>query len=350
MPAHDGRRVPQAGTRHGPRRGLPRPHRRGRHPDRGGEPQVRRLRLHPQAGEHGRAPHRRRARARAPGAARSSGASTRRCSSAGWPRPPAISKPTLGALEETYRSTLEALGSAIDTRDLGTQAHSRRVRGYSLAIARITRHDRRGGSPRRSSTACSSTTSARSASPTPSCSSRARSRPAEWKIMRTHPEIGRQLVEQIPFLRPAVPIVYHHHERWDGTGYPQGLKGDDIPLGARIFAVADAFDAMTFDRPVLARHRLRGGAQRDPALRGHALRPRRGRQLHDGAPSPSRRFGPSRSSSGWRSAREQSGRRGGPSLARVQHSPRGPARRRPACRAARQADSGRASRPRRPSA
>ena len=67
--------------------------------------------------------------------------------------------------------------------------------------------------------------------------------------MRTHPEIGRQLVEQIPFLRPAVPIVYHHHERWDGTGYPQRLKGEAIPVSARIFAVADAFDAMTFDRP-----------------------------------------------------------------------------------------------------
>ena len=67
--------------------------------------------------------------------------------------------------------------------------------------------------------------------------------------MRTHPEIGRQLVEQVPFLPGAAPIVYHHHERWDGTGYPLGLKGDDIPLGARIFALADAFDAMTFDRP-----------------------------------------------------------------------------------------------------
>ena len=73
--------------------------------------------------------------------------------------------------------------------------------------------------------------------------------PAEWKIMRRHPEIGRQLVEKIPFLSGAVPIVYHHHERWDGTGYPLGLRGEAIPLGARIFAVADAFDAMTFDRP-----------------------------------------------------------------------------------------------------
>ena len=155
---------------------------------------------------------------------------------------------TLGALEETYRSTLEALGSAIDTRDLGTQAHSRRVRGYSLIIARthgltdekalrdlehgVLLHDiGKIGIP-----------DAILLKPGPLT-------PAEWKIMRTHPEIGRQLVEQIPFLRPAVPIVYHHHERWDGTGYPQRLKGEAIPLSARIFAVADAFDAMTFDRP-----------------------------------------------------------------------------------------------------
>jgi HD-GYP domain-containing protein (c-di-GMP phosphodiesterase class II) len=61
--------------------------------------------------------------------------------------------------------------------------------------------------------------------------------------------MGRRLIEHIPFLRGAVPVVYHHHERWDGTGYPDGLRGEDIPLGARIFAVADAFDAMTYDRP-----------------------------------------------------------------------------------------------------
>ena len=71
----------------------------------------------------------------------------------------------------------------------------------------------------------------------------------EWKVMRGHPEIGRQLLDKIPFLKGAVPIVYHHHERWDGGGYPLGLRGEAIPLGARIFAVADAFDAMTFDRP-----------------------------------------------------------------------------------------------------
>jgi HD-GYP domain-containing protein (c-di-GMP phosphodiesterase class II) len=71
----------------------------------------------------------------------------------------------------------------------------------------------------------------------------------EWKVMRTHPEIGKRLIENVPFLRNAIPVVYCHHEKFDGSGYPRGLKGVDIPLAARIFSVADAFDAMTFDRP-----------------------------------------------------------------------------------------------------
>jgi HD-GYP domain-containing protein (c-di-GMP phosphodiesterase class II) len=74
----------------------------------------------------------------------------------------------------------------------------------------------------------------------------------EWTIMRSHPAVGRQLLERISFLREAIPVVYHHHERWDGTGYPLGLAGPAIPMGARIFAVADAFDAArarSLDRP-----------------------------------------------------------------------------------------------------
>ena len=67
--------------------------------------------------------------------------------------------------------------------------------------------------------------------------------------MRRHPEIGKRLIEGVPFLRGAIPIVYCHHEKWDGSGYPRGLKGEEIPLGARIFSAVDAFDAMTFDRP-----------------------------------------------------------------------------------------------------
>ncbi len=150
-------------------------------------------------------------------------------------------------LQATYQMTLEALGSALDTRDIGTEAHSRRVHGYALATAREHRvpeedmtdlghgvllHDiGKIGIP-----------DAILLKPGPLT-------PDEWKIMRTHPEIGRRLVERIPFLKGAVPIVYHHHEKWDGTGYPLGLKQEEIPLGARIFSVVDAFDAMTFDRP-----------------------------------------------------------------------------------------------------
>ena len=67
--------------------------------------------------------------------------------------------------------------------------------------------------------------------------------------MRTHPEIGKRLIEKIPFLHGAMPVVWCHHEKWDGSGYPRGLKGEEIPLNARIFSVVDAFDAMTFDRP-----------------------------------------------------------------------------------------------------
>jgi putative two-component system response regulator len=70
----------------------------------------------------------------------------------------------------------------------------------------------------------------------------------EWVEMRKHPEEGARMIEGIPYLAPAIPIVLHHHERWDGAGYPHGLHGEDIPIEARVLAVADTFDAMTSDR------------------------------------------------------------------------------------------------------
>ncbi|OLC01031.1 MAG: hypothetical protein AUH30_01040 [Candidatus Rokubacteria bacterium 13_1_40CM_68_15] len=150
-------------------------------------------------------------------------------------------------LKDTYRATLESLGAALDSRDVGTESHSRRVHGYALATARahgvsedelpdlahgVLLHDiGKIGIP-----------DAILLKPGPLTKE-------EWTIMRTHPEIGKRLIENIPFLKGAVPIVYCHHERWDGNGYPTGLRAEEIPLGARIFAVVDAFDAMTFDRP-----------------------------------------------------------------------------------------------------
>jgi cyclic di-GMP phosphodiesterase len=180
---------------------------------------------------------------------------------------------TLRQLEETYRSTLEALGSAIDTRDVATHSHSRRVWAYTLIIARahgmpeqdfrdlehgVLLHDiGKIGIP-----------DSILLKPGPLT-------PDEWKVMQKHPEIGRQIIEKIPFLKGALPVVYHHHERWDGAGYPLGLRGEAIPLSARIFAVADAFDAMTVDRPYskaipiqAARQEIRrcAGMHFDPAV------------------------------------------------------------------------------------
>jgi HD-GYP domain-containing protein (c-di-GMP phosphodiesterase class II) len=73
--------------------------------------------------------------------------------------------------------------------------------------------------------------------------------PEEWDDMKRHPGIGHEMLRDISFLSGAAEIVHCHHERFDGKGYPRGLMGDEIPLGARIFAIADTFDAMTSDRP-----------------------------------------------------------------------------------------------------
>jgi diguanylate cyclase (GGDEF)-like protein len=99
--------------------------------------------------------------------------------------------------------------------------------------------------------------------------------PAEWKKIRTHPVVGAELIQKIPLLRPIVPFVRGHHERWDGTGYPDRLQAEQIPLGARIIAVVDALDAMTTDRSYRSAHsidwaiaelRQSAGTQFDPHI------------------------------------------------------------------------------------
>ena len=96
---------------------------------------------------------------------------------------------------------------------------------------------------------------------------------AEWRVMRTHPLIGYQMVSSIPFLKGAAEIVRYHHEMFDGSGYPEGLKAEEIPMPARVFSIVDAFDAMTTDRPYRAALPLEyaaseiermGGTQFDP--------------------------------------------------------------------------------------
>jgi len=73
--------------------------------------------------------------------------------------------------------------------------------------------------------------------------------PEEWVEMKKHPEVGARMIRDIPYLASAAPMILHHHEQWDGSGYPDGLRDSDIPEGARLLAVADSFDAMTSDRP-----------------------------------------------------------------------------------------------------
>ena len=97
----------------------------------------------------------------------------------------------------------------------------------------------------------------------------------EWQVVGEHPRIGQVILEQATSMRDAVPIVLHHHERYDGTGYPHGLKGEEIPLGARIVAVADAYHAMIHERPykgamshakALAELRRHASTQFDPIV------------------------------------------------------------------------------------
>src|SRR6266852_1609730 len=154
-------------------------------------------------------------------------------------------------LEESYDITLEALGDALDLKDRETEGHSKRVTAFTIAIARkmglgqdqirvIARgaflHD-----------------IGKMAIPDAILNKPGKLDVAEAETMREHAYRGYQLVKRIPFLADAAEIVYAHQEKFDGTGYPRGLKGTEIPLGARIFSIADTLDAITSDRPYRAK-------------------------------------------------------------------------------------------------
>ena len=103
---------------------------------------------------------------------------------------------------------------------------------------------------------------------------------AERRLMQTHTVLGAQMLGGVAFLRgPGVDVVRSHHERWDGSGYPDGLAGEEIPLGARIFAVADALDAITTDRPYRRAQSWRMAHREILAGGGHAVRPGRRRRV-----------------------------------------------------------------------
>ena len=153
----------------------------------------------------------------------------------------------VSTLEKSYDITLEVLGDALDLKDAETENHSKRVTAYTIAIARamgltadqiriIARgaflHD-----------------IGKMAIPDAILHKPGKLDPEEIATMREHCYRGYQILRRIPFLAEAAEIVYAHQEKYDGTGYPRGLKGEQIPLGARIFSVADTLDAITSERP-----------------------------------------------------------------------------------------------------
>jgi len=156
----------------------------------------------------------------------------------------------LSDLERSYNLTLEALGDALDLKDAETEGHSKRVTAFTMAIALAMDlpHDRRNVIAR----GAFLHDIGKMAIPDAILRKPGRLTPEEQMRMRDHAVLGYQMLRKIPFLQEAANIVHSHQERYDGSGYPRGLKGDQIPLGARIFAVADTFDAITSDRPYRA--------------------------------------------------------------------------------------------------
>ena len=153
-------------------------------------------------------------------------------------------------LLNAYEATIEGLSHALDLRDRETEGHSRRVTEVTVKLAQALNfseeeilHIRRGallhdigkiGIPD-------------SILHKPDSLSE-----DEWTSMRKHPQFAYDMLSPIEYLRPALAIPYSHHEKWDGTGYPRGLKGEGIPMSARLFAIADVWDAVTSDRPYRA--------------------------------------------------------------------------------------------------
>lgn len=156
-------------------------------------------------------------------------------------------KQLYATLEESYESTLQALVTALDFRDNETQGHSFRVVEYAVMVAeRMGVHGDELTWIRRGSILHDV---GKIGVPDAILRKPGKLDAEEWEVMKQHPELGHEMLRHIRFLAPALDIVRSHQERFDGTGYPDGLKGEAIPLGARIFAVVDTFDAMTSDRP-----------------------------------------------------------------------------------------------------
>ena len=178
----------------------------------------------------------------------------------------------LSRLKESYALTVRALAAALELRDDQTGGHAERVTSIALRLAERITPDLVGDCQLEYGFLLHDL--GKIGVPDAILLKRGRLAPAEMEIVRRHPALGARILEGIPYLGGiAREVVASHHERWDGLGYPNRLRADEIPHSARIFAVADAFDAMTNDRPyraamptVVALEQLRkeAGRQFDP--------------------------------------------------------------------------------------
>lgn len=162
----------------------------------------------------------------------------------------AVNKKLNGALlqlETTFSSTLDALTVLLDRRDSGTKGHSLRVINYAMALA--DKMGVTGAEMENLHLGALLHDIGKVAIPDSILFKTGKLDQHEWDIMRTHPQLGAEMVSRIEFLAPAMPVVLHHHEWFNGQGYPGRLAGDKIPMTAKIFAIADAFDAITSNRP-----------------------------------------------------------------------------------------------------
>jgi putative nucleotidyltransferase with HDIG domain len=170
-------------------------------------------------------------------------------------------------------SAIYALVSTVEAKDPYTYGHSRKVNTYAVALAEAV-----GLSPEevsRVSTAALLHDIGKIGVPDKVLNKKGKLTKEDWEAIKSHPRLGATIVGNVPNLAPCVSTILHHHERWDGTGYPEGLKGEQISVEARILAIADSYEAMSAARPyrpalcsekVLTELRRGAGSQFDPEL------------------------------------------------------------------------------------
>jgi len=178
-------------------------------------------------------------------------------------------------LRRSYMATVRALSNAVEARDAYTGKHAERVAAYGLELARAAGLEL-ADSPQIEFGFLLHDVG-KVAVPDAILFKTSSLTEEEYALVRKHPVTGSEILRDVDFLGEGKLVVRHHHEHWDGSGYPDGLSGDSIPLAARVFAVADALDALTTDRPYrpasvfsVARREIRAGAgtQFDPAVVG----------------------------------------------------------------------------------